>query len=198
MVVLVRRWPILLGIVDAARPHLSDETAKYRRGLIVSSTIAIAIAVLGLVPTRISALGIELSTSDQQVILGSLGLVVAYFAAGFALHGLADASAWVVESRQRYRDQLALDIRLGRLSEEELVPAYEQWEQLAEDDLHKEAARNALRRAEAKAADLILEKRGADLLARGNLTRSVFEFALPIALAVGAEIAVVVGILRGI
>ena len=81
---------------------LSDISRRERRNLVASSATAILIAHTGLVPTRISALGIELSPPAQSSFLVILGAVVAYFTAAFVIYGFSDLLVW----RHKYQDYL--------------------------------------------------------------------------------------------
>src|SRR5215208_1199266 len=76
------------------RDPLSEVTRKERVYLLGSSILGIAILKTGLVPTRITALGIELAEGNQEAILSLLGLVVLYFLAAFVVYATSDFLAW--------------------------------------------------------------------------------------------------------
>lgn len=57
---------------------LSGVTRSERKILLGVSVIAIAIVKTGLIPTKISALGIEFSQADRSALLGVMALVVIY------------------------------------------------------------------------------------------------------------------------
>ncbi len=73
---------------------LSDVTRKERRMLLGISVLSIFVARTGLVPTKISVLGLELAKTDQQTFLWAMAFVVSYFIAAFFLYGLPDFIAW--------------------------------------------------------------------------------------------------------
>jgi hypothetical protein len=69
---------------------LSKVTRQERSRLLVVSLIGTLVAKAGIVPTKISALGIELSSANQKMFLHSLSAVVLYFLIAFALYGWFD------------------------------------------------------------------------------------------------------------
>jgi hypothetical protein len=81
---------------------LSIVSRRERRNLLASSTIAILIAYTGLIPTRISALGVELTPLGQSAFLIVLSAVVIYFLAAFVVYGFSDFLLW----RHKYHDYL--------------------------------------------------------------------------------------------
>jgi hypothetical protein len=76
------------------RDPLSQVTRNERRMLLAISVLSIFIARTGLVPTKISALGIDLEKTDQQAFLLVMALVVAYFVIAFVLYGMTDFLSW--------------------------------------------------------------------------------------------------------
>lgn len=91
---------------------LSDVTRKERIYLLATSTLGIAIVTTGLVPSRISALGIQFEETNQRTLLLMIGIVVAYFLVAFIIYAVADFFAWlddyraVVGARQRLEKRL--------------------------------------------------------------------------------------------
>ena len=61
------------------RDPLSKETRLERRNLLGASAIGIVIVKTGLVPSKISALGIEFSQTDQRSLLLAIAAVISYF-----------------------------------------------------------------------------------------------------------------------
>ena len=91
--------PALLALKDP----LSSVTRAERRALLGVSALSIFITSTGLIPTKISALGVDFGQSDQRALLIVIALVVAYFLSAFVVYGLADYLSWRVtydESRQ--------------------------------------------------------------------------------------------------
>lgn len=58
------------------------------------SVLSLFIAKTGLIPSKISALGVDLERADQRAFLVVMTLVVAYFVVAFILYGLTDFLAW--------------------------------------------------------------------------------------------------------
>jgi hypothetical protein len=69
---------------------LSEVTRNERKALIAASGIVIAISKTGLIPTKISALGIEFGSSDQNALLFVLQLIIIYFIVAFIIYSLSD------------------------------------------------------------------------------------------------------------
>ena len=69
---------------------LTELTRKERRSLLGVGILGVAIAKTGIVPTKISALGIEFTKTDQQSLLFIIGLVVAYFFFAFVIYAWSD------------------------------------------------------------------------------------------------------------
>ena len=69
---------------------MTDLTLRGRRSLLAVCAIALIIATTGLVPTRITALGIEFSAADQQTMLTILALGIAYFFLAFVVYSAGD------------------------------------------------------------------------------------------------------------
>ncbi|ENM5764292.1 hypothetical protein V9R53_003991 [Vibrio mimicus] len=79
-----------LALIDP----LSDVTRRERRMLLAVSMLGIFLARAGIVPTKVSALGIELSTSDQKTFLLIIGASLLYFVTAFVLYALSDFIVW--------------------------------------------------------------------------------------------------------
>lgn len=89
------------------REYLADPLSPIarveRRNLLLAATLAILIAHVNLVPTRMAALGLEFAPPAQASFLVVTALVVGYFMLAFATYALADLFVW----RKRYYDYLA-------------------------------------------------------------------------------------------
>jgi hypothetical protein len=90
MTELKRPSEILLG------DPLSRVARSERRTLLGASAAGIVIAKSGLVPSKITALGIEFDQADQSIILKMLAWVIIYFLAAFLIYALSDLLAWRV------------------------------------------------------------------------------------------------------
>ena len=69
---------------------LSEETRKERRNLLAVSALGIVMVKSGLIPSKISALGIEFSQADQNVLLYALAIITIYFLLAFIFYALSD------------------------------------------------------------------------------------------------------------
>ncbi|MFB3884447.1 MAG: hypothetical protein ACE144_04410 [Thermodesulfobacteriota bacterium] len=76
------------------RDPLSDVTRKERRLLLGVSVIGIAIVKIGLVPSRISAFGIDFTPVNQKSLLYLFAVIVIYFLAAFIIYSASDFIAW--------------------------------------------------------------------------------------------------------
>jgi hypothetical protein len=78
------------------RDPLSEVTRKERTALLAVSAVAIVISTTGLIPTKISALGIEFGNSDQAALLFVLQCIVGFFICAFLFYASFDFVAWRV------------------------------------------------------------------------------------------------------
>lgn len=85
--------PFEANVIRVADP-LSPHTRSVRKSLLISSVVSIFIATTGLIPEKISALGIEFSRADRGSMLWVLGLVVAFLLVSFTVTAAADFAAW--------------------------------------------------------------------------------------------------------
>lgn len=91
---------------------LSEVTRKERRMLLGMSMLGIALVKTGLVPTKISALGVEFDKTSQQSLFVILCLITFYFAVVFLVYAAADFLTWrqsLIDFRiQRKRNDMAI------------------------------------------------------------------------------------------
>lgn len=76
---------------------LSDITRKERRSLLGISILSIAMVKTKLIPTKISALGIEFTGANQKTLLFLVMLIVFYYLCAFTFYGLSDFLAWRID-----------------------------------------------------------------------------------------------------
>ena len=91
-----------INISNFLTDPLSDITRKERRNLLLTSTIGILVVKMGLIPTHIAALGIELTVPNQEVFPKLVGFIVTYFLFAFVNCGLSDFFIW----RKKLQDYL--------------------------------------------------------------------------------------------
>jgi uncharacterized membrane protein len=73
---------------------LSSVTRRERRLLLGVSIFSIAMVKTGLVPSKISALGIEFANTDQRSILCIMALIGFYFLFAFLIYAASDFLSW--------------------------------------------------------------------------------------------------------
>jgi hypothetical protein len=96
------------------RDPLTEVTRKERRTLLVVSTVGIIMVKSGLVPSRITALGIEFAKTDQRALIVALGAVVTYFVAAFVIYAVSDMVAWRVAFHTAVNDWVREQDRLEK------------------------------------------------------------------------------------
>lgn len=82
------------NIVNGLRDPLNETTRKTGRNLLISSTIGILITKAGLIPIKISSVGIEFSSSDINVLVIILGISILYFLMKFSISICSELQAW--------------------------------------------------------------------------------------------------------
>lgn len=73
---------------------LSGETRAKRKYLLITSLIGIAMVKAGIVPKKISALGVDLEPSNQGVLLYLVSAVIIYFLFAFVVYAGSDFIGW--------------------------------------------------------------------------------------------------------
>jgi len=140
---------------------LSEVTRNERRTLLGLSAVAIVMLRSGLVPSKISALGIEFDHADQRALLGVLALVIAYFLCAFLIYAASDLVAWRVALHNSSMDWA----RRRELLKEE--------ERKVEEHLFRELYRGYM---------------WSRVSGPMSLARATFEFAVPIVVGVYAAV----------
>ncbi len=79
---------------------LREETRKERRNLLGTSAVGIVMVKTGLIPTKISALGIEFSDTNRVTLLRILAGITVYFLVAFIIYAISDFWAYRVEVLQ--------------------------------------------------------------------------------------------------
>jgi len=78
---------------------LKELTRKERRTLLLMGSLGIVIAHTGLVPTQITALGIQFQTSQRTALYVIFALAVLYFLCAFMLYCTLDFVEWKRDAR---------------------------------------------------------------------------------------------------
>ncbi|EGQ8122399.1 hypothetical protein V9R51_003742 [Vibrio cholerae] len=84
--IIAERLKIPLGAVAIAN----------RKQLLLFSVLGIIVTVVGVMPAKITMLGIEFDTSNQQAFLVLLTLSVVYYLISFVVSMLSDLMSWKV------------------------------------------------------------------------------------------------------
>ena len=104
---------------------LSDRTRRERLALVIASAIGITVVVTDLLPTKISALGIEFSVGNQTAMLKLLAAVIAYLLVSFCIHAFADYVAWKTAFQTELREVRRKHLHKQRKPDEESPEASE-------------------------------------------------------------------------
>ncbi|WP_155522576.1 hypothetical protein [Salinivibrio sp. HTSP] len=79
---------------ERLREPLNETTRKVRRNLMAASVVGIVLTKVGLVPTKISAFGVEFSSSNQQALMLLLASAICYFMVSFIVYVYSELTAW--------------------------------------------------------------------------------------------------------
>jgi len=146
-----------------------------------------------LIPSKISALGIEFSQTDQKSLLSMIALVVLYFLVAFALYASSDFIAWRFAFRAAIRDWVTQtkkreEERPLRSAGEANLTGYSAWEI---DSMTKPlgAGRPDLRPLDDYYKRFLTRSRIVSFFSRpAAFLRALFEFVLPLLVGVYAMI----------
>lgn len=120
------------------RDPLTEVTRKERRILLGTCAIAFTTARTGLVPSKISALGVDFTAGDQKSLLSIMALVITYFLIAFLTYAIADFVAWRVAFHSAVRE-----LAKSRL-EERTDPAAEARARAIRDEMQALSGRSYL------------------------------------------------------
>lgn len=143
---------------------LDEVTRRERRSLLGVSVIGIVLVKTGLVPSKITALGIEFSPADQRSLLLVFSLIVFYFLAAFIVYGVSDYLAWKIALRRQLNENIRtlLDQRRPEKIRPKDTVAHDVWKQV--DDRYRSKLNPTF----------------------VSVTRALFEFLLPIVVGIYA------------
>ena len=162
---------------------LSEVTRKERRSLLGISMLGIVITQAELVPTKISALGVEFSQANQAVLLLILAFVVGYYLLAFIIYRLADFSVW----RLRFGEIAVKDTE--ELKHSLINESKEHSEPEPEADPDEKVHLSNAESSSIKNRFSSISKSGKRWVAVAptiSVARAAFDFLLPIVLAVYA------------
>lgn len=118
--------PFEINVVRVSDP-LSPHTRSVRKALLIASVIAIFVSTTGLVPEKISALGIDFSQTDRGTMLRILVWVLSFQLLSFIAAAASDFVAWRMsfaikaweEESQGYANVIKAMLEKKSLTEEE-------------------------------------------------------------------------------
>jgi hypothetical protein len=167
---------------------LSDEGSKQRRNLLFVAAICLALVKLGIVPTKIQALGVELSAGERDNLLKGALAVLVYFFFAFLSHALADAAEAVYDDRE-VRRRYDQEVRRAHEEAEHREISLYTHSSVDPEQLDKE-----LRELSESVAAVEFRRAARTLLFRASLPRVFLDFLFPILLAGYAAVTVVLEI----
>jgi hypothetical protein len=71
--------------------------------------LGIALIKAGLVPSKISGLGIEFQSANQQALLSIVAIVIAYFLVAFIIYAASDYLAWRLAINKQLIEKILSD-----------------------------------------------------------------------------------------
>jgi len=178
-----------------AQDPLTPQSRAQHRNLLIAGSLAILVAQLNLVPTRISALGVVLQSNDRHAIRIAILIVVVYFTVVFAITAGADVLAWrdmrrggraakeaTSQNLDRFTQQLAASQKaLAELARREDLAADDREDRLNRAD---EQLRESIRQLGDVSIRLPLYR----LLMPINFARGVMDFGIPMAVSITAVV----------
>ena len=165
---------------------LTPQARSQHRNVLLAASIAILVVQLNLVPTRISALGVDLETDDRRTIRVALLLAVIYFIVSFLAAAIGDVVLWRQahgEARDA-RDTTAQNIEKFRARIEEVRAK----EDADRERREREGGPRRTSRADLNAAiaDLLDAERRHTLyrvLVPTGVVRALIDFVVPVVVA---------------
>ncbi len=81
---------------------LSEVSRRTRKYLLAVSGLGIAIVKVGIIPSKIAALGIALDNSNQDAFIITVTALVTYFILAFTIYAWSDFVAWRTDVQRFY------------------------------------------------------------------------------------------------
>ncbi|RZF83596.1 hypothetical protein EXT46_04700 [Pseudoalteromonas sp. CO325X] len=75
---------------------LSDVTRKVRRNVIVTSTVALIMIYVNLLPSKIDSLGIKFDATHQAILLEIIFFTLLYLCISFLVYSISDFLKWKI------------------------------------------------------------------------------------------------------
>jgi hypothetical protein len=158
---------------------LSDETRRRQRNLEIIAVAALLVVLLDLIPTRVSALGVELDKPDQRGVLWALLIFVCGFLVFFVIFALSDL-ARAREGMGQIQEEIdALALQPGERTVwiEGLVEGHRKPEHSLVQDVHSQVTSLVVE---------VVRIRNLELIKVFGWLRLLVEFIVPLGLAIAA------------
>jgi hypothetical protein len=169
---------------------LSAQSRAQHRNVLLVGAVSILVAQLNLVPTRISALGVNLQSDDRHAIRIALLIVVFYFTVSFLITASADILGWLVRYREGRDARSEAHLNLRRIDTEMAKLR----EQVADEPERRTLAQRRFDEAVVQTLDIHARLPLYQLLLPINLARAFIDFAVPIAVAITAIVVLALGL----
>jgi hypothetical protein len=91
---------------ERLREPLNETTRKVRRNLMAASVIGVVLTKVGLIPTKVSAFGVEFSSSNQNALMLLLASAIGYFAISFVVYVYSELTAWQLVFTSREMEEM--------------------------------------------------------------------------------------------
>jgi len=87
---------------------LREVTRKDRRALLRISVIGIVIVKANIMPTKLTAFGIEFGKTDQNFLLLAIFLITLYFLFAFAIYAFSDLMEFQIDVKRLFKERKTL------------------------------------------------------------------------------------------
>ena len=91
---------------ERLREPLNETTRKVRRNLMAASVIGVVLTKVGLIPSKISAFGVEFTSSNQHALMILLSVAIAYFAVSLVVYVYSELTAWQIVFSSKELEEL--------------------------------------------------------------------------------------------
>jgi hypothetical protein len=174
-----------------AENPLSEQSRAAHRNLLLIGSLSIVVAELNLVPTRISALGVDLDVGDQHGIRWALLIAVIYFGVAFLAPAVIDFAAWRGTHTDARQSGKTTRANIARFTTE----LQERAQAVERDPNGLTTAHTQFQEAVAQLFDVQRRHTLYRLLVPVDVVRAVLDFAVPLAVGTIAIVVLVIGLL---
>ena len=94
---------------ERLREPLNETTRKVRRNLMAASVVGVVLTKVGLIPTKVSAFGVEFSSSNQNALMFLLASAIGYFALSFVVYVYSELTAWQLVFTSKEMEEMKLE-----------------------------------------------------------------------------------------